>query len=73
MPRPKYSTGTSRTQVMVSPTAAPTFKPFHDRKVPVRKVVCPTCGAGVDVGCTTSTGGTTQHKSRRRLALRSGL
>lgn len=52
-------------------TAPAAFKPFRDKKVPMKGVVpCPTCGAGVDEPCVTSTGRHVVHGSRRRMALR---
>lgn len=43
---------------------------WRDRRVNVKTVPCPTCGAAVDVPCATPTGGRAIHGSRRRMALR---
>lgn len=53
------------------------FKPFRDRRVPIRSVVCPTCGVEVGQRCRRLDGtdlpATGPHRERRRRALREGL
>lgn len=47
---------------------------FKHKRAPNIKVVdvaaCPTCGAGVGVKCASPSGGPTQHRERRRIAVR---
>ena len=48
------------------------FRPFRDRRVEVRSVVCRQCEAAVGEPCMSRAGKVVHHVARRRDALRSG-
>jgi hypothetical protein len=64
-------------QGMAANTFAPmdVFKPFRDRPVQTSKVDCPECESLIGSKCVSKNGKelNTAHRSRYRLALRSGL
>lgn len=52
------------------------LEPRRGRRLSVRKVTCPECGAGVDAYCTSADGveqPTNPHRARKRMALRAGI
>lgn len=51
-------------------TPAPVAKRNLPRMAVINVVPCPDCGAEVGHPCVSSTGGPTQHQSRRRMAFR---